>query len=408
MKLSQTGERCIITDLSGIARFTVPKDIPEPDELAQEREQCKVNLPLPLTTPWRLIMVADTPGKLLEKNDIFLNLNDPCAICDTSFIKPGKAIREITLTTAGAKACIDFAVKHNIQYILFDCGWYGKEYSVDSDATSVDIDLQQNADPLDLKEVIKYGEENNVGVILYVNGVALERQLDEILSVYRSWGVKGIKFGFVKVGPQSCSSWIHEAIRKAAQYGFILTVHDEHRPTGYSRTYPNLLTVEGVCGDEVKQPASNTLATVFTRMLCGPADNTVCYYAPRVDEKWSHAFQLAKALVIFSPLLFLYWYDRPLLPNAALPEDMSYILSDEPELEFFDNLPTSWDDTRVLNGEIGKYIIMARRKGRDWYLGIMNASISRKFNFDLEFLNKGMQYAAYVYADDPWYKQGRI
>lgn len=152
------------------------------------------------STPWRYVMIADSPGKLLENNYFVLNLNAPNALKDVSWIKPGKVIREVTLTTFGGKACIDFAAKHNLQYIEFDAGWYGTETNSASDATAVKLDPARSPGPLALREVINYGRSKNVGVILYVNQKALDKQLDAILPLYQSWGVKGIKYGFVNVG----------------------------------------------------------------------------------------------------------------------------------------------------------------------------------------------------------------
>ncbi len=161
----------------------------------------EVNATLPLRTPWRVIMVAESPGRLLENNDLLLNLNDPCALTNTAWIKPGKVLRDKSLTTAGSRACVDFAFKHNLQYLLLDAGWYGPETSDTADARRVAVDPARYEGPLDLPAVLHYAQEHGVGVILYVNRRALERQLDELLPLYHSWGVKGVKFGFVNVGP---------------------------------------------------------------------------------------------------------------------------------------------------------------------------------------------------------------
>ncbi len=163
---------------------------------------------LPLTTPWRLVMVASRPGELIENNFLFLNLNEPCAIQDTSWIKPGKVIREVTLTTEGGKALADFAVQHGMQYIHFDAGWYGHEYDDASDATTVTVDPKRSKGPLALHEVVAYAKERDIGVILYVNRRALEKQLDEILPLYKSWGIAGVKYGFVNVGSQYWTTWL--------------------------------------------------------------------------------------------------------------------------------------------------------------------------------------------------------
>lgn len=362
-----------------------------------------VTATLPLRTPWRVILLAESPGRLLENNDLILNLNDPCALTNTAWIKPGKVIRDRSLTTVGSKACVDFAVRRNLQFILLDAGWYGPETAEESDARRVDVDPARYEGPLDLPEVLRYANRNGVGVILYVNRRALERQLDELLPLYRQWGVRGVKFGFVNVGSQAWTRWLHESVRKAADHQLMVDVHDEYRPTGWSRTYPNLMTVEGVRGDEERQPNSQALTTLFTRFLAGPADNTICYYDERVDRFASHAYQLAKAVCFFSPWQCLYWYDRPATATdagAPGPASGNHVIGDEPELEFFDHCPTVWDETRVLRGEIGQYAVMARRSGRDWFVGFMNAGQPRGVDLPLDFLTPGQRYQAHIYSDD--------
>lgn len=348
-----------------------------------------VEAALPLSTPWRFVMVAKTPAELLNNNFFILNLNEPCAIADTSWIKPGKVIREVTLTTAGGKACVDFAKKRNLQYIEFDAGWYGHEYDDAADARAVNLDPKRSKGPLDLAAVIEYARARDIGVILYVNRRALERQLDELLPLYQKWGVAGVKYGFVNVGSQQWTSWLHEAIRKAAAHRLMVDVHDEYRTTGYERTYPNLMTVEGIGGDETTPEPEQTLTLQFARFLAGPADNTVCYFNERVQRMSSHAFQMAKPICLYSPWQFLFWYDRP---DAA---------ADEPELEFWDKMPTTWDETRVLAGEIGKLSVVARRSGGVWFIGAMNAGELREVTLKLDFLERGAAYIASTYSDDP-------
>lgn len=351
-----------------------------------------VDLPLPMTSPWRVVQVANSPGRLLEGNDLFLNLNDPCEIVDTSWIKPGKVIREVTLTTAGGKAAVDFAAQRGLQYIEFDAGWYGHEYDPKSDASAVNLDPKRSKGPLDLQEVIRYAGEHGIGVLLYVNRLAAEKQLDEILPLYRSWGIKGVKYGFVNVGPQKWTSWLHMAVRKAALHKLMVDVHDEYRPTGYARTYPNLMTQEGIGGDEETPEPRQTLTLAFSRLLAGPADNTVCYFDGRVNRMSSHAFQLAKPVCLFSAWQFLYWYDRP--ASAGKPEDA-------PELEFWKHMPATWDETKVLHGSIGEYAVIARRKGGAWFIGCLNDDTARTLDLPLAFLAPGGKFTARIYSDDP-------
>ena len=339
-------------------------------------------------TPWRFVMVADRPGQLVERNYFLLNLNEPSKIADTSWIKPGKVIREVTLTTKGGKSCVDFAKKMNLQYIEYDAGWYGHEYDDSSDATTVTLDPKRNPDPasLDLHEVIRYAKANGIGVLVYVNRRALEKQLDELLPLYKKWGIAGIKYGFVNVGSQQWTAWLHDAIAKAAKYQMIIDIHDEYRTTGNERTYPNLLTVEGIGGDETQPSPEDNCRMAILRNLCGPGDHTFCWYQKGMKRTWSH--QLAAPIVFYSPLTFLYWYDRPnLYPDET------------PELEVWKELPTVWDETRVLADRIGEQVTFARRSGNRWFVGALNAVEQRTLSIPLNYLDPNVKYEAKIFSD---------
>jgi alpha-glucosidase len=357
----------------------------------------------PYSSPWRVIMCGDSPGRILENNYLLLNLNSPSAISDTSWIKPGKVIRETTLTTEGALATIDFAVAHNLQYILFDTGWYGNEQDKNAKATAVNIEPRRNPNPhaLDLHKVIAYGKERNIGVILYVNQRALQQQLDEILPAFKEWGVVGIKFGFVQVGSQVWTKWMHEAVKKCAEYGIMVDIHDEYRPTGVSRTFPNLMTQEGIYGNEEFPDATHNATLPFTRFVAGPADYTICYFRQDFDRltgdkykearpktvKNTPAHQLALSVVFYSPLQVLYWYDRP----------SDY--QGEPELKFFDDVYTVWDDTRVIHDKVGELATIARRKGKEWFVGTIAGDDACNSAISLDFLPDDIEYVAEIYTD---------
>jgi alpha-glucosidase len=250
----------------------------------------RVDFFTPFATPWRVVMVAERPGDLLANNDLLLNLNPPCEIKNTSWIKPGKVMREISLSMKGSKELVDFAAKRHLQYIHFDAGWYGYEYVVASDATKVNVDPRRNPNSdLNLQEVIRYANKKGIGVFLYVNQRALYQQLDELLPLFQKWGVRGVKFGFVEVGSHKWTTWLHDAVKKCAKYNLMVDIHDEYRPTGFSRTYPNLLTQEGVRGNEEMPEATNSTILPFTRFIAGAADHTICYYhrpelKPRLAE----------------------------------------------------------------------------------------------------------------------------
>lgn len=351
-------------------------------------------------SPWRYVMVGNTVGQLLEGNDMILNLNEPNEIDDISWIKPGTVLREVTLTDQGAYASIDYAVKNGIDYVEFDAGWYGHEYSKDSDASEVNLDPGRSKGPFNLEKIIEYSNKHGVGIILYVNMNALRKQLDQILPLYEKWGIKGVKYGFVDVGSQYNTSWLHHAVRKAAKYHLMVDIHDDYRPTGYSRTYPNLITQEGIRGDEESPSVKHSIYTIFTRMLCGAGDNTNCYFAERVPLKMGgKGAQMAKAIAIYSPWQFIYWYDRPEGSplKAAGAGGTEPVIVDGNDNQFYNNLPTVWDETLVLEGDIEQFATIARRSSDNWYVGSLNSGNSRDVSLDLSFLDENRNYEAIIY-----------
>jgi alpha-glucosidase len=340
----------------------------------------------PFGSPWRVVLVAARPGQLLEHNYLILNLNPPNEIKDAKWIHPGKVMREVTLSTAGAKRLVDFAAEQNIEYVHFDAGWYGHEYEIASDATKVNVDPRRNPKgDLDLPEAIRYAKEKGRRVILYVNHRALERQLDVIFPLYRQWGVDGVKFGFVHTGSHRWVVWVHEAVKKAAQHQLVVDIHDNYRPTGFSRTYPNLLQQEGIAGDEEMPTATQSTIYPFTRFIAGAADHTYCFLDKRLKKTKAH--QLALAAINFGPLQYLNWYDRPEAhTNRA-------------EIEFWKEMPTVWDDTRVISGVPGEHIAVARRKGGDWWLGAVTNVDARQLDLALDFLPPEKRFTADIFED---------
>ena len=339
---------------------------------------------LPAILPWRYVRVAENSCRLYEGNDFVLNLNEPCKLADTSWIKPGKVIRCGTLTTAEGKACIDFAVKMGLQYIEFDTGWYGNERDPKSDARVISVEPNRVKGPFDLHEIIAYGKPRGIGVIIYVNRLELERRLDELLPLYKQWGIAGIKYGFIDVGSQKATAWTSAAIRKANEAQLMIDIHDEYRLTGNQRTWPGCLTVEGVYGNEEMPTSAHNCALPFTRYLTGPGDYTPCWLSNRVKNTRAH--QLALAVVTFSPFQFLYWYDAP-------------TVKDVPELDFWRKIPTVFDDTKAIHGSIGKYATIARKAGTQWFVGSINAGQRRTLKIPLQFLEPAQAYEAHIYAD---------
>jgi alpha-glucosidase len=342
--------------------------------------RCKGNY----STPWRTVSISKNAIGLHKFSQLYLKLNPPSQQGVPAWIKPGKLIRAQLNTQAGLD-CIDFAATHNLQYIMFDAGWYGAEFRGTSDPTTVIPDI-------DMPKVIAYGKQKGIGVILYVNYVGLRAKLDTILPLYKKWGVAGLKFGFVNGLTQDGLTWLSNAIKKVNDYGFILDIHDNYKPTGLSRTYPALLTQEGIRGDENSPDAFHTTVLPFTRFLAGPADFTFCYPNPKnsfsKNLKVSKGQQLALTVIYFSPLQSMFWYGKPL----------DY--TNESEIEFFKYVPTVWNESHYLAGDIGKNISVARRKGNTWFVGNAAGTVDWKTNITLNFLAKGKSYTATVYEDD--------
>ncbi len=257
------------------------------------------------STLWRVIIIGDSYSDLINIQYLILNLNDPNELSDTSWITPGKAIR-LGLSAEEALNAIDFALEHNIQYLHYDAGWYGLGYSEEFNPNSVPTDP---INEIDIQLVTESAYNVGLKTFVYLNQVGMENyDLKDTINTYHNYGIYGIKFGFVKVRNQYYTKWLHSAVRMAADYEMVIDIHDEYRPTGYSRTYPNLLTQEGILGDEGSPSMTNILISLYTRMLAGAADHTFCYFSERVTSEWSRATQLAKTVLFYSPLQFIYWY----------------------------------------------------------------------------------------------------
>ena len=333
--------------------------------------------------PWRFIMVGEKAIDLINNKQMVLNLNAPCQIQDTSWIKPGKAFRVCRLDMKTCMEGVDFCVDRGLQYIELDAGWYGPEMKMSSSALKV-LETRD----IDMPKLCQYAKSKGIGVWVYVNQRALYQELDQLLPLYEKWGISGIKFGFVQIGSQEWTTWLHNAVKKCADYHIMVDIHDEYRPTGWSRTYPNLMTQEGIGGNEEMPDAEHNTILPFTRFLCGPADYTPCYFNGRVKNTKAH--QLAMPVVYYSPITFLFWYD---LPN---------VYKGEKELDFWKYCPTVWDESKALQGEIGEYIVQARRSGNDWFVGAMTGLQARDITLNTaDFLQKGKKYRVEIYNDDP-------
>ena len=335
----------------------------------------------PYDTPWRVVMAGEKATDLINHKDLMLNLNEERIPDDWSWVRPGKAFRSGKLTKEAIMRSIDYCADFGFDYVELDAGWYGPEGKVSSDARKV-----TESRDFTMPEICQYAKSKGIGVWVYVNQRALYRQLDELLPLYQEWGISGIKFGFVQIGNQQWSTWLHDAVAKCAKYHIMIDIHDEYRPTGLSRTWPHLLTQEGIRGNEEMPDATHNVILPFTRYLCGPADYTLCYFNNRVKNTKGH--QLAMAAVYYSPLQFYFWYDNPFVDKG------------EAELQFWKDCPTVFDESIALDGVPGEYIVQARRSGRDWYVGAMTNTDGRKVTIPTDFLPKG-KYQVEIFNDDP-------
>lgn len=360
-------------------------------------------------TPWRVLMLGDTPGTLIESN-LIANLNPPTPITDTTWIKPGKTawdwwsgsiapdVPDAGMNTATMRRYIDHAASLKLEYMLIDDGWYVG--STGNGRYNASADITRAIPQLDLPLLIEYATQRGVDIWVWAHWRSLEPRMDVVFAQYQRMGIKGIKVDFMDRDDQPMVAFFHRLMRSAAEHRLMVNMHGAYRPTGLNRTWPNYLTQEGVLGAENNKwsrritPMHN-LTLPFTRMLLGPMDYTPggfrnvavgafepAFVAPRVMGTRAH--QLAMFVV----------YESPLQMVADSPD--MYVDADG--ADFIADVPASWDETRVLAGAIGEHIVIARRKGKDWYLGAMTNEQARTLDVSLAFLGKGA-WAATSWSD---------
>ena len=195
----------------------------------------------------------------------------------------------------------------------------------------------------------------------------------ELFPLLHEWGVVGVKSGFVQYASHRWSVWLHDMVRYAAENKLMINIHDEFRPSGFSRTYPNLLTQEGIHGNEEFPDATHNTILPFTRMI--------------KRLKTTHAHQLAASLIFYSPLQTIFWYDKPSFYGG------------EPEIEWFEELQTVFDESKVIDGTSGKNVTIARRSGEEWFVGLITNNDASTQKVDLSFLEDGKTYVAHLYTD---------
>lgn len=362
----------------------------------------------PLRTPWRVVMIGDRAGDLIA-SPLVTNLN-PDPAFDAAWVRPGKsawdwwngsqiaAVPASGMNTATFEAFIDFAAANTLQYVMIDEGWYRGAGGAGVVRTGVDV--TRSIPEMDIPALVAYGRERGVGVILWLNWKALDAQFDAALDQYQAWGVAGLKVDFMDRDDQLMVDWYHRLLSQAAEHRLLIDLHGAYHPTGLTRTYPNFVTQEGVLGAEYNKwssrvTASHNVTLPYTRMLLGPMDYTPGGFRNVAQDAFSSRFVLPTVMTTRAHGLAMFVvYESPLTVVADTPD----AYRDQPETAFIAGVPTTWDETRFLDGEIGQSIVLARRKGGDWYLGAMTNEQGRRVRVPLGFLGEG-RFEATIYAD---------
>ena len=363
---------------------------------------------VPFSTPWRVIMIADNAGKLIESN-LILALSSPQKLEDISWIKPGKAswdwwsgkvvgksrgrVQAGGFETSTYVHYIDFAREAGLQYCLIDAGWYGGDQNPDEDITAPVLTV-------DMEYLTRYADSLGVKLILWLNWENVSKQIDAAFPLYEKWGIAGVKIDYMNRDDQEMVAFYQTVVEKAAQHHLLVDFHGAYPPTGMRRAWPNLITREGVLGLEYNKwsdwaSPEHDVTIPYTRMLVGPMDytpgainnSTRKSFNPRNIDPMSQGtrcHQLAMFVV----------YESPLTVLADSPDNYR----GEKGLDFIKVVPTVWDETRFLAGEVSQYIVLARKSGDKWYLGAMTNWDPREVEVPLDFLGSG-NWKAKVWAD---------
>ncbi len=353
--------------------------------------------------PWRALVIAERDATLLE-SDIVYRLASPTTIADTSWIRPGKVAWDwwnynniygvpfrAGVNTDTYKHYIDFAAENGLQYVILDEGWYELG------------NLMKVVPAIDMDALAAYAKQKNVGLVMWVVWKTLDQQMQPALDQFVKWGVKGIKVDFMQREDQWMVNYYERVAREAASRKLLVDFHGAYKPTGLYRTWPNVVTSEGVLGLEhdkwsADSSPDHTVTFPFIRMLAGPVDYTpgAMVNATKTDFKpifnrptsqGTRCHQLAMYVILESPLQML----------ADSPSNYRKELE---SLAFLSRVPTVWDETRVLSAAVGEHILIARRSGNDWYVGAMTNWTARDLDLDLSFLGSG-SYDAEVFSDGP-------
>ncbi len=342
--------------------------------------------------PWRILGISADAGGLLLNQMPYL-LAEPQALKETNWIKPGKVAWDwyngnklygvpfkSGLDTRTYRHYIDFAADNGLEYIIMDEGWYKLG------------DLLAVKPEIDMPELMAYAKQRGVGIILWVSWKTLDTQMTAALDQFARWGAAGIKVDFMQRSDQWMVNWYERVAREAAARRLLVDFHGSFKPSGLQRTWPNVLTFEGVKGLENnkwsdRQTPEHDVTLPFIRMFAGPVDYTpgAMSNAHRKDfvasfdrpmSQGTRAHQLAMYMIYESPL-------------QMLADSPSQYRANPSSLEFIRQVPVEWDESRVLHAQLGRYVAMARRRGDTWYVGAMTGADGRDLELDMSFLGDG-------------------
>jgi alpha-glucosidase len=351
--------------------------------------------------PWRVLVIAEKDADLLECQLVY-KLAKPLQLEETEWIKPGKVAWdwwnanniygvdfEAGINTETYKYYIDFASAYGIEYVILDEGWYKL-----GDLLAINPDI-------DIEEIIRYAQEKDVGIILWVVWKTLDDQLYKALDQFEKWGVKGIKVDFMQRDDQWMVNYYHKIAKEAAKRHLLVDFHGAYKPTGLRRAYPNVLTREGILGLEHNKWSENVtpehnLTLPFIRMLAGPMDYTPGAMINAQENNFRVIFTRPMSMGTRCHQMAMYVvYESPLQMLADSP---SHYLEEKECLEFLSKVPTVWDETHVLDARVADYILIARKSGEEWYLGAMTDWTPRELDIEMNFLPEG-EFEAEVFKD---------
>ena len=359
-----------------------------------------VEATLPHHSAWRVILLGDTPGALIESN-VITDLNPPNRVADTSWIHPGKAAWDWwsgdldpegkpAYTTRNMEYYVDFAAKSGFPYMMLDAGW------------STFTDITRMLGNVDVPELVRYAAKRNVKVWIWAHSKAVATQMQTAFPLYQKWGVVGVKIDFIQRNDQKGIQFYYTVAKLAAEHHLMLDFHGATTPWGLERTYPNVLNMEAVLGLEYNKwsrrdgPLNRTMYP-FTRMLNGPLDYTPGAFENVTRKEFVPRQLDPMAVGTRAQQLALYVVFRA--PFEMVSDDPAAYVN-QPGFQFLRDVPVVWDATRVLDGFPGEFVTIARRHGRDWYLGSITDWNPRTLRVPLNFLGNGA-YTAEIYEDAP-------